>query len=295
MSIVRRAFLGGSAAAALVSGKAFPAAAGVREEVDPRVLDAARALAQPTIIMDGTEGDIVLRLGGSPRLPSPDLWPDRKGRPLSFIAELDLAALRAGGGPDYLPAEGFLHVFYDAEDQPWGFDPEDRDGLALVFTATVADQSLPGPPAPDTVVFAARSLKGRRALSYPTPARLEPTTPPLSDADMEALADLERSDLGPGPQHRVGGYPSPIQNDSMEIEAELASRGVYLGDGSGYDTDGPDAERIARAEWRLLLQIDSDDDADMMWGDTGTLYVWIRERDARTGNFDRPWLILQCY
>jgi uncharacterized protein YwqG len=30
------------------------------------------------------------------------------------------------------------------------------------------------------------------------------------------------------------------------------------------------------ANWRLLLQLDTDDAAGMKWGDVGTLYFWIK-------------------
>ena len=33
----------------------------------------------------------------------------------------------------------------------------------------------------------------------------------------------------------------------------------------------------------------------MMWGDVGTLHCWIREPDARAGDFSGVWLILQCH
>ena len=46
--------------------------------------------------------------------------------------------------------------------------------------------------------------------------------------------------------------------------------------------------------WRLLAQVDSDDDLDMMWGDFGMLYYWIREEDLKNRHFDRAWMILQC-
>jgi uncharacterized protein YwqG len=44
----------------------------------------------------------------------------------------------------------------------------------------------------------------------------------------------------------------------------------------------------------LLLQLDTDDDAGMMWCDVGSLYFWIREQDARAGDFSKIWMILQC-
>ena len=52
--------------------------------------------------------------------------------------------------------------------------------------------------------------------------------------------------------------------------------------------------RQGAADWRLLLQLDSDDGVDFMWGDAGVLYFWIREADARAMRFDRVWLVLQC-
>ncbi|NNJ25645.1 hypothetical protein LzC2_17180 [Planctomycetes bacterium LzC2] len=53
----------------------------------------------------------------------------------------------------------------------------------------------------------------------------------------------------------------------------------------------------------LLLQLASDfgDDSDpadqgfeMMWGDLGMLYWWIRREDLAARRFDRVWMTLQC-
>jgi uncharacterized protein YwqG len=48
------------------------------------------------------------------------------------------------------------------------------------------------------------------------------------------------------------------------------------------------------SNWRLLLQLDTDDDLGVMWGDCGTLYYWVEEQASRSGHFSNVWLILQC-
>ncbi|MGG7575788.1 DUF1963 domain-containing protein [Streptomyces sirii] len=44
----------------------------------------------------------------------------------------------------------------------------------------------------------------------------------------------------------------------------------------------------------LLAQFDSDDDADMMWGDCGALYWLIRPEDLADRRFDRAMFTWQC-
>jgi uncharacterized protein YwqG len=94
------------------------------------------------------------------------------------------------------------------------------------------------------------------------------------------------------PVHRLGGVPHEIQNP-MEAECELVRRG-----------EDPHALPYARQEevageakarWRLLLQVDSDDAAGLMWGDAGMLYYWIRDDDLAARRFDRAWCVMQCY
>ena len=53
---------------------------------------------------------------------------------------------------------------------------------------------------------------------------------------------------------------------------------THCGTPEGYES--PEAAQLV-GKWRLLLQLDSDDDAGMMWGDEGTLYFWVPEADAR--------------
>ncbi|MCH6259121.1 DUF1963 domain-containing protein, partial [Puniceicoccaceae bacterium K14] len=96
------------------------------------------------------------------------------------------------------------------------------------------------------------------------------------------------------PRHQMFGYCSPVQNAEMDVECQLASNGLYLGDATGYnDPRAPELKKNAH-EWKLLLQLDTDDDTEWMWGDVGMLYFWIRESDAQTKDFSKAWMIFQC-
>ena len=69
--------------------------------------------------------------------------------------------------------------------------------------------------------------------------------------------------------------------------------------GSGWDNVTPRdrQESIDRSkDWQLLFQLDSvsDDDFELMFGDCGRIYYYIRKDDLAAKNFDNIWLILQC-
>lgn len=96
-------------------------------------------------------------------------------------------------------------------------------------------------------------------------------------------------------QHRLLGYPQNIQ-DSMERECQLASHGVYCGGPDGYQGELAALLEPGAADWRLLLQVDSDEESlGWLWGDSGRIYFWIRQQDLKALQFDKAWLILQCY
>ena len=80
----------------------------------------------------------------------------------------------------------------------------------------------------------------------------------------------------------------------MQAECQLVSHGVYCGDPSGYTGSQAEALLPGAADWRLLLQVDSDDAVDIMWGDVGRLYYWIQRDRLAEGAWYQCWLILQC-
>ena len=211
------------------------------------------------------------KLGGAPDVRSGFAWPQRAGRPLQFLAQVNLADVARFPCASDLPSSGLLSFFYDAAEMPWGFDPKDRGSWVVRYEG-------------DAAAF--------RSMEPPADAFVECV---LEASEVETLPPDDQEEGGgeDGPQHRLLGHPSPIQGE-MELECQLASNGVYVGDPSGYE--GPRAKALAAgaADWRLLLQLDSDDDAAMMWGDLGRLYFWITGDALRRRAFDECWMVLQC-
>jgi len=93
--------------------------------------------------------------------------------------------------------------------------------------------------------------------------------------------------------HRVGGYPEPIQGDP-KLEAHLASHGLYCGSAEGYQRGKELGLLPGAADWELMLQVDSDDRAGMMWGDLGRLYFLIHKEALQQRTFQDAWLVFQC-
>jgi hypothetical protein len=93
--------------------------------------------------------------------------------------------------------------------------------------------------------------------------------------------------------HRMGGYPDRLQGD-LRLEAQLVSHGLYCGNASGYAEGKQKGLWPGAKEWELLLQIDSEEAAGMMWGDVGRIYFLIHRDDLRERRFEKIWAGLEC-
>lgn len=252
------------------------------------ILDRIHAEALPCLhLVPGGEGRT--RFGGSPEITGD--WPRFGGRPMAHLARMDLAEIRAAGGPDWLPAEGRLHVFLDMGARAQDFEPEQPGACRVVWERNDAKPLAP----PEDL--------GGRSLIPPFPLTFQPRTSFADERvgiDWRSLTrDEERTldaailgFLSPEPAHQIGGYPGNLQGDVMEVEcAVAAARG---GDIRELGTDDPTPTELAAArDWRLLLQVDSDPGAGFDWVQNGRLFFWIREADAQAGDFSRIFAIAQ--
>jgi hypothetical protein len=134
----------------------------------------------------------------------------------------------------------------------------------------------------------------------PVRATWEATLPETISADLPrqdpaaaAYYALLEEIIEPGRQHRMLGHPQPVKGDTMNLECQLVSSGIYCGNPSAYDDPRAASLRQGAADWILLLQVDSDNTIGWTWRDAGRLYFWIKKPDLAARRFDRVWTILQ--
>jgi uncharacterized protein YwqG len=266
------------------------AAADVLSSADPgtdarRIWRKMRALSQPTLMLAPAVQEAFSKMGGQPDLPTDVEWPTGFDGPRAFLAQFDLAAVRTAGGPAWLPDTGALYLFddglSDAEDLVWAFYAAQPGSAPTPAPAALGDKRK-------------RPERWVQFLEFPSLPSLDWLGEDLQrldvdDDELDALADAPDEPFGDELQHRIGGYPSEIQNEEMAVAAELASRGLRR------SKPLPRGVRKASGDWRLLFQADSDPALKMSFGDAGRLYVFIREADARAADFSKTVTIWQTH
>lgn len=236
------------------------------------------------------------KLGGLPDLPAGVKWPkSKKKKSLSFLCQLNLSESDQTM-EWHLPKSGMLYFFYDAKEQPWGYDPADRGQWRVIYSADASNlqaaEEEPDDLDEDTI-FGASELTFRLEQTLPDPKEDYFYDANASRGVFQAYDNALSQWYGSTPYHRLFGQPQLIQN-SMQMECELASNG-YDATKEHKGAKFKKMEQAARKNWILLLQIDSNDIDDMMWGDGGRLYFWIRRDDLASLSFENVWVVLQCY
>jgi uncharacterized protein YwqG len=270
---------------------AFEFAAAARAHLPAEMANTWLSLLRPAVRLtaaaDPSESPAG-HLGGTPLLPVDLPWPSWDGHgPLTYVAGLDCAQLPSRVAIPGLPTDGQLLFFY--------FDGQCDDGQALV---------LPGEPDGQSGARVLHIDAAQPVQARSTPDGLEPyprvpltaqVTITAPSYDHPVLHDTFGAEFShtaarhplrdntfctaiglndDQPLHQLGGYAWPVQGD---VEYEVAT----------VDDSHP-------REWILLAQFDSDDTADMLWGDRGILYWMIRPEDLVARRFDRAAFTWQC-
>ena len=245
------------------------------------------------------------KFGGAPDVPAGFEWPTSGDHPLAFLAQINLADVpHLAEHP--LPDDGILSFWFDAIAEPWGFDPKQADGFQVYYfpvgisierhefpefdvetldELAVIDSFEPYNPCP--MAFSLSASVDVNPLDVH-----DPSYDDHEDAICEIRGEL-MGEQGEG-VHRLLGVPTQVQGE-MQQECQLVSNGIYCGDEPDASLKPQIEELLENADdWRLLFQIDSDDNPDWMWGDMGCLYFWIRHQDLARRDFAKVWCVLQC-
>lgn len=240
------------------------------------------------------------KLGGRPDMPPELAWPSYQDRPLEFIAQISLAETAPYDENGLLPKAGRLLCFYDVQQWIEG-NPFDEGRFCVYYDASdTADVQRIDYPETAEAEFRPCALTFSSVLTLP-PLESKPLMADMElydyqsdtrerEAEIDAYLNLLKMTSRSSPQHQVLGWPYPIQGDVF-IEAVRAALGIPMSQpiNDVYQTYGTQID-----EWQLLLQIDSDDKANMLWGDVGMLYWCIRREDLRHRRFDRVIVTMQC-
>ncbi|MBA2278708.1 MAG: DUF1963 domain-containing protein [Chloroflexia bacterium] len=283
-----------------------------------RIADDLVRLAAPTVrvfLQPVDEADHPIgasKVGGRADLPAGVAWPEWH-EPMAFIAQFDLAAVAAHDREVALSTRGRLSIFYETDSEPlysagWGL-PEETEPADF----PEVDESLgwcvlyhEGNPA----TFIRRDVPpelNERARFPPCAARFaaEVTLPDLNGPEIASLrpteterlalieidADVNRGDWETGGHHLLG-YPYNLGEQTL-VQCELAARRIPYEWMAADPARKRRIEREAADRWRLLVQVDSSDDAGMDWAGGGLLHVCIGREALRARDFSRVWINLQ--
>jgi uncharacterized protein YwqG len=242
--------------------------------------------------------------------------------PLSFVCQLNLAALSREGGVFFhplLPKEGRLLVFVDEVGWQFG-EASDRVAMRLIWHKTPREQ-LARRSAPEPLVrwyeeFKAYSDFPRWSdltlTNWFTPELVYtiPGVPNVAFLESDSFTDLYRDTfqkLQALPVHddpdrrrkgydlgdQLGGWEEQLQN-SLQVQAQFNFHGVDLD-----EVQESDADTLLEGslEWKLLLCIGCE-----VWSGTrtllgnrpdGLLYVMMRDEDVEARRFENAWMIMQ--
>lgn len=250
------------------------AAMGARQELVEAVVQRLRPSVRLVANADATGRS---RIGGTPDVGDGFEWPrSRRGLPLTFVMQVDLADVRAVDLGGQLPESGLLQVFFEWDrsipsgEEEWRVILH-RDPALLV----------------DRAVWPADVVEENRFECHPLVPTLEWTIPgpeeaglgelPIDDLDFwnEARESLEElHGLGPfwTPKHRMLGWADFVQTPGMEDDARLLLQ---------VDSDPPYA-----CEWPTRT--------GMMWGDCGMIYWITDEAVLASGDYADIWPFWEC-
>jgi hypothetical protein len=252
-------------------------------------------------------------LGGSPDLPSGKSWPVWQDLPMAFVGQVNLADIAIHGEQGHFIHSGLLSFFCAIDGTAAGLmlAPDDTSSWSVSLFDGGMDTLVRLPPPrelPQPLNFPPCQASFSRDLTLPEVEAREILDLRLSEPERHAYIDVQTgADEGylPAMSHRLLGYPYSLGHSpfisgylrahgipnpyTMAAMVNLASQGKR----DELQDKWRDLQHRAEAEWGLLLQVYSNEEAQMDWGGGGVLHFCIPNEALIRRDFDRVWVEMQ--
>ncbi|SFD63233.1 Uncharacterized protein YwqG [Actinopolyspora alba] len=233
------------------------------EHMDTSLAERITAFARSGVAVDtksGTGRPLGLsRFGGDALLPPGAAWPgENTAHPLELVAVIDMAAVGPMDADGLFPHHGVLNFFVE----------QDFDDCEVIHA--VPDTAVAVSPPEEATRHAEKALYGRTVLTVPEPDDLERLAPDL----VRELANLRSSDQ-PG-RGLLDDYKETAEQTKEPFGNQI---GGWPGWAQGTMFDGTGKQH-------LLFDLQGDG-MDLTFGDAGSLYFIVEERDLRSRDFGR--------
>jgi len=240
---------------------------------------------QPMIQLNmkqGKTGPYDSKIAGDPYFPKNDEYPvDGAGHPMKLLAQMNFGQLPKL--KDY-PETGLLQIFISVHDDLYGMNidhkTEQKDfRIKFIEEPFLAEEELLTDfsfvKIPDDFYF---PVMKEGAIT----GELSSETISVGDFRFEKVTGKQSWDLFEGVEGIDGDEADALLDEFYETESGF---GHKLGGYPGFTQEDPrtyeDQEHTV-----LLLQIDSDDEVDMLWGDCGIANFFIKPEDLKRKNFE---------
>ncbi len=209
------------------------------------------------------------KFGGLPKVPANFKWPICDNEPVPFLLQLDFAEINANGELKHFPTAGLMYVFVEED------ATEDYNNLKILFLEQAATLAIANQPQNLSTVFKEIYVAPEFIKTYPAvedcaaAAQICESEPHNGLSDEYDALCWKNMD-----SHMVGGWASYVQEGWFMPEQDDATDWVLL--------------------CQIASEISADGEGDFMWGDAGTIYLYIRKKDLIARNFNNVKLDMQC-
>jgi len=278
-----------------------------------RIADQLKQSLKPAIRMDSSlvSGHPLplgaSKLGGFPDLPASLAWSTWKGVPMVFLAQIQLQEVAPYDIEHRLPSQGFLFFFCQSQGlaqapdtKVWeNIDPYKPDSWRVLFFAGDAMELRPtnAPPglAPEALLPSC-SLHLGTTLMLPSGGGSLMRSLHLAKEELKQyqklFTDFDAMFLGTPDNvyhhHWLLGYPLSSYEHS-ELLCQLASLHITPSQWTRLDEGTKKAIETEALEWVHLFAMDTDDYAQVTWGEYGSLSYWIKRTDLKRHHFEACW------